>query len=161
MNLTLILSHSSNESGGNIMQKFYSKKDWWVLGLVICMTGLLGELLLTMQAKGNITAYPIHTVTYVVTIFVIWWPIFNTRYLIDADTLTITCLFLKWKIKLSDIQSISSTTNSVSSPALSFDRLKIDYIKDGQTKFVLISPRNKQAFCQALQQHEQNISCQI
>lgn len=132
------------------MQKFRSKKEWWVLAFVVCMTGLIVQLLVTMQAKGNISAYPVHAVTYILTVFVLWWPIFNTRYVIDDEYLTIHCMFLKWKIKRSDIQSISTSNNSVASPALSLDRLKIDYVKDGKTKFVLVSPKDKKAFSELL-----------
>lgn len=132
------------------MQKFYSKKDWWVLAFLICMTGLLVQLLLSMQAKGNISAYPLHTATYILTIFVLWWPIFNTRYIVANGKLTIKCMFLKWHIQLDQILKVEKTTNSVASPALSLDRLKLEYTQDGKNKFIIISPRNKQAFCQAL-----------
>ncbi|WOE31110.1 MULTISPECIES: PH domain-containing protein [unclassified Acinetobacter] len=143
------------------MQRFRSKIDWWVIAFVVCMTGLLGELLLTMQAKGNIVAYPFHSTVYMLTIILIWWPILNTRYIVDQHHLTIHCMFLTWKIKLSDIQHISPTNNSVSSPALSLKRLKIEYLKSGQSKFVLISPRNQTAFCQALQRHAPDISYKL
>ena len=143
------------------MQIFRSKKDWWVLAFLVCMTGLLLQLLMTMQAKGNIEAYPLHTATYIATIFVIWWPVVNTRYVVDDETLIISCMFLKWKIKLVDIQNIEPTSNSVSSPALSLDRLKIEYQKDGKNKFVLVSPKNKEKFCQALKTKKDTISCMV
>lgn len=132
------------------MKKFRSKKEWWVLAFVICMTGLIVQLLVTMYAKGNILAYPVHAATYMLTVIVLWWPILNTRYIIDDEYLIIHSMFLKWKIKRSDIQGISTTNNSVASPALSLDRLKVDYIKDGKSKFVLISPKAKTAFLTAL-----------
>ena len=43
------------------MHVFRSKKDWWLLAFVICMSGLLLQLLLTMQAKGTMQQYPLHT----------------------------------------------------------------------------------------------------
>ena len=132
------------------MKKFRSKKEWWVLAFVICMTGLIVQLLVTMYAKGNILAYPVHAATYMLTVIVLWWPILNTRYIVDDEYLIIHSMFLKWKIKRSDIQGISTTNNSVASPALSLDRLKVDYIKDGKAKFVLISPKAKTAFLTAL-----------
>lgn len=139
------------------MQKFRSKKDWWILGFIIAMTGLLLQLLLTMYAKGNMAQYPVHTFTYVLTIAVLWWPVWNTQYRIEAEQLVITSMFLTWKIPLSAIQKISPSNNSVSSPALSLDRLRIDYQKQGKAKFILISPKDKQAFTQALQQAQQSI----
>ena len=134
------------------MQTFRSKKDWWVLAFVICMSGLLIQLLLTMYAKGTMPAFPVHTGVYFITIFVLWWPVFNTKYTIKAGQLTIRCLFLRWSIPLSDIQKVSVTNNSVASPALSLDRLKIDYLKDGKAKFILVAPRNKAKFCEAIEQ---------
>lgn len=134
------------------MQIFRSKIDWWVLGFLICLTGLLLQLLLTMQAKGTLLQFPVHAAVYVMTIAFIWWPAWNTKYTVDEEYLSIRCLFLTWKIKRSEIQSISKTNNSVASPALSLKRLKVDYLKEGEPKFVLVSPRNQQAFCDALNQ---------
>lgn len=140
------------------MQKFRSKKDWWILGFIIAMTGLLLQLLLTMYAKGSMAQYPVHTLIYVLTIAVLWWPVWSTQYRIDAEQLVVSSMFLTWKIPLSTIQKISPSNNSVSSPALSLDRLRIDYQKEGKAKFILISPKDKQAFTQALQQAQQSIS---
>lgn len=134
------------------MQKFHSKIDWWVLAFLICMTGLLVQLLLTMQAKGTMEAYPVHTAVYLLTIVVIWWPVWNTRYRVSEDCLTIRCLFLSWRIPLAQIQKVSPSNNSVASPALSLNRLKIDYQQDGVNKFVLVSPRHQDKFCAALKQ---------
>ncbi len=134
------------------MQIFRSKIDWWVLGFLICLTGLLLQLLLTMQAKGTLLQFPVHAAVYVMTIAFVWWPAWNTKYTVDDEYLSIRCLFLTWKIKRSEIQSISKTNNSVASPALALKRLKVDYLKEGEPKFVLVSPRNQQAFCDALNQ---------
>ena len=134
------------------MQKFRSKIDWWVLAFLVCMTGLLVQLLLTMQAKGTMQAYPVHTAVYLLTIVVIWWPVWNTRYRVSEDCLTIRCLFLSWRIPLAQIQKVSPTNNSVASPAMSLKRLKIDYQQDGVNKFVLVSPRHPEQFCAAIKQ---------
>ena len=134
------------------MQKFSSKKDWWVLAFLVCLSGLLVQLLLTMQAKGNISAYPVHSATYIITIFIIWWPLFNTRYVVENEQLIVRCMFLKWIIPLNQIQRVSPTTNSIASPALSLDRIKIEYTKNGENKFILLSPRDKTAFCDAIHQ---------
>ncbi|MFV5502021.1 hypothetical protein VXP95_04225, partial [Acinetobacter sp. 226] len=62
------------------MHVFRSKKDWWLLAFVICMSGLLLQLLLTMQAKGTMQQYPLHTAVYILTIIILWWPLWSTRY---------------------------------------------------------------------------------
>ena len=132
------------------MQRFRSKIDWWVMGFVICLTGMLIQLLLTMYAKGTMAEYPEHTAVYVLTIAMLWWPVWTTRYTVANGKLNIRCMWLNRNIPMADIQGVSPTSNSVSSPALSLDRLKVDYLKDGKIKFVLVSPKDKQGFTSLL-----------
>ena len=143
------------------MQKFHSKIDWWILGFVIAMTGLLVQLLFTMYAKGTMVEYPEHTMVYIFTIAVLWWPVFSTTYAIGNNTLTIRSMFLKWVIPLENIKTVSKTNNSISSPALSLDRLKIEYMKDGKIKQVLVSPRDQKGFCKELQENHSQIHIAI
>lgn len=133
------------------MHVFCSKKDWWLLAFVICMSGLLLQLLLTMQAKGTMQQYPLHTAVYILTIIILWWPLWSTRYVVDNGVLSIKSLWLSWKIPLSAIQSIQPTEHSIIAPALSLKRLRIDYTDAGVQKFILVSPKNQTAFMQALQ----------
>lgn len=143
------------------MQKFHSKIDWWILGFVIAMTGLLVQLLFTMYAKGTMVEYPEHTMVYIFTIAVLWWPVFSTAYTIGNNTLVIRSMFLKWVIPLENIKTVSKTNNSISSPALSLDRLKIEYLKDGKMKQILVSPRDQQGFCKELQENHSQIHIAI
>ena len=134
---------------GDKMQVFRSKKDWWVVAFIICMSGLLIQLLLTMQAKGNIAQYPVHTTVYVLTVLILWWP-FNTRYQITETHLNIRSMFVRWHIPLADIQQITPSQDLSAAPALSIKRLKISYLKTGQPAFVMVSPKDQHAFVQAL-----------
>ena len=132
------------------MQTFRSKIDWWVLGFIISMSGLLLQLLFTMSAKGTMVQYPEHTTVYILTIILLWSPIFMTRYSINSDVLTVCSLLFKWQIPLVDIQKISPTDHLDVSPALSLTRLKIEYLQNGQVKQVLVSPRDQQGFVKSL-----------
>ncbi|ANF80845.1 hypothetical protein A3K93_00670 [Acinetobacter sp. NCu2D-2] len=134
------------------MQRFGSKKEWWVVAFVICLSGLLIQLLLTMYARGTLLHYPIHSAVYLLTIVLIWWPLLNTTYRIDSHHLYIRSLFFNWKIPLENIQSVSKTNYFVTAPALSLDRLKIEYLEQDQTRSVIISPKKQQMFIQHLQQ---------
>jgi len=132
------------------VQKFRSKMDWWFLGFIIAMSGLLAQLILTTNGKGILMQNLLFVVVYALTIVLLWWPLWSTRYVVDQEQLTIRSLCFKWIIPLSAIQSVSETDNSISSPALSLDRLKIEYLKEGQTKTILVSPKDKVAFKAAL-----------
>ena len=137
--------------GEQEMQTFRSKKDWWILGFILAATGILLQMLWSMQLRGTLQEYPEHGVVYALTIAMMWWPVLNTRYIVTEDQLIIHSLFLKWTISRSDIQNITPTNNPLSSPALSLDRLRIDYLKDGKSNYVLVSPKDKAVFCKALQ----------
>ena len=131
------------------MQTFRSKKDWCVLAFVICMTGLLVQLLLTMYAKGTMPAFPVHTGVYFITIFVLWWPVFNTRYQVDAERLQIRACF-KMGYSARQYSKISKTNNSVASPALSLKRLKIDYLQAGSQNLYWFHLKDQTKFSQSL-----------
>ena len=139
---------------GISMQVFRSKKDWWLVTFLICMSGLLLQLLLTMQAKGTLQQYPLHTAIYILTIIILWWPLWSTRYVLENGVLSIKSLWLSWQIPLSAIQSIQPTDHSIIAPAL---RLRIDYTEDGVQKFVLVSPKDPTTFRQAIQANKPDI----
>ncbi len=130
------------------MQKqiFHSKIDWWVWGFVISMTGLLLQLLLNMLAKGSLQQNWLFAAVYALTIVALWWPLWSTRYQLQAQALVIKSMFLTWHIPFASIQSIKDTDFSTVAPALSFQRVRIDYVQDGEPKFILISPRQLAAF---------------
>ncbi len=81
--------------------------------------------------------YPLHTTVYVLTIIILWWPLWSTRYVVDNGVLTIKSLWLSWKIPLSEIQSIQPTDHSIIAPALSLKRLRIDYTEDGRAEICI------------------------
>lgn len=139
---------------GDAMYTFSSKKDWWVVAFIICMSGLLIQLLLTMQAKGTMQQYPVHAAVYILTVLLLWWPILNTRYIVKNDELTIHSLLFKWVIPIADIQKVSLTDHLDASPALSLKRVKIEYLQDGEMKQILVSPRDQQGFLKALGMHK-------
>ena len=71
----------------------------------------------------------------------------STYYVIDGDTLVIRSSFITWRIPIAQIRSITPTRSALSSPALSLDRLRIEY---GGGKQILVSPQDKRRFIDAL-----------
>ncbi len=76
------------------------------------------------------------------------WTLLATRYSIDDAFLRVRCGPFRWTIPLRDIASITPTRDHASSPALSLDRLRIEY---GGGRSLLVSPRDKDAFLRDLQ----------
>ncbi len=73
--------------------------------------------------------------------------VFFTYYRIDSALLRIQAGPFAWRIPLDQIRSITPSRSLVFSPALSINRLKIDY---GQQRSIWVSPKDKTGFIQAL-----------
>lgn len=130
--------------------KFRSKIDWWLLLIFIVITANIVIKIYEANHLYSLASNFPHLIIYSLVIFIIWLPIFNTYYVVENNTLVIKSLVFRWKIKLNDIIQIEPTHNPLSSPALSLDRLKIYYMKNEKIATVMISPKNKEAFLQAI-----------
>lgn len=82
------------------------------------------------------------------------WLLVSTRYTLTDDVLKIRCGPFGWQIALQDIRNVTPTRNPLSSPALSLDRLQIDY---GRGKTIMISPKDSGEFLAELWRRHQSI----
>jgi hypothetical protein len=130
--------------------RFDSKRDAW---LILLLRGLpvviLAVLAIGWDARHRGMGGPIAGLVILILFELFFFePIFrSTYYLIDGDTLLIRSSFLKWRVPIARILSVTPTRNAMSSPALSLDRLAILY-DDG--KRILVSPQDKRSFIEAL-----------
>jgi hypothetical protein len=69
-----------------------------------------------------------------------------TRYDVSPDRLIIRSGFLRWEVPRADIVSITPTSNPLSSPSWSLDRLEITWMRDGHARSILVSPQKDQEF---------------
>ncbi|MBA99737.1 MAG: hypothetical protein CMN34_02295 [Saprospirales bacterium] len=78
----------------------------------------------------------------------VMYMIFNTHYTIQDNVLHVQSGFIKFrKIDILSITSVEPSRNLLSSPAPSFDRIKVRY---GKLNMVLLSPKDKKGFTEAL-----------
>lgn len=83
------------------------------------------------------------------------WIWLKTGYTIKSDVLTIQYGPFRWTIKIAEIHSVTETKNPFTAPALSIDKLEINY---GKFKTIAISPKNKTEFIDQLRKQNLNIS---
>jgi hypothetical protein len=81
------------------------------------------------------------------------WLLKSTDYTLDESELRVRSGPFKWRIRLRDIRTVTPTHNPLSSPALSLDRLRIDY---GPLKSIMISPVDKERFLAELDRRRGN-----
>ncbi len=129
--------------------RFESKRDPWITAVALLSPIVV---LAFIGYQWYVTRHDLRgplagaTIVILATLLFFWWMFRTTYYLIDGDTLVIRAGFLKWRIPIREITAVTPTHNPLSSPALSLDRLQIDY----GSRFILVSPERKEQFIDAL-----------
>lgn len=129
-------------------ERFESKRDTWLVALIVASMVVMAVAIIALRTApmdplvrwGVIAAL-------LATIALTGWLLASTYYLAYDDRLVIRSGPFRWRIALATIVSVTPTRAVWSSPALSLDRLRIDY---GSGRWVLVSPRRREAFLAAL-----------
>ena len=139
--------------------RYKSKKDVWLIAIiaVVFLISLI-SLILTLITPGALQQGGWVSVVLIVVVWAfvasIIWPLY---YEITPSELVVRSGFLHWEIPLNSIEHVHPSRNILTSPALSLDRLRIDYLQNGKTRFMLISPKDKTGFLQNLAQNSSEL----
>lgn len=120
-----------------------SKTDLWLIVLlaITVIASLAGALV--MLSTGTPAAWIVAAFITIIGAGLPLWLLLSTRYVLGQGQLQVLSGPFKWRISVAKITTITPTSSPLSSPALSLDRLRIDY---GIGNSVMISPRNKEQF---------------
>ncbi|HEY2773132.1 MAG TPA: PH domain-containing protein [Candidatus Binatia bacterium] len=125
-----------------------SKIDSWLIG-VFAVSGLMaGGACLPVLRTESWPALVVVLVTLAFALGLPSWLIVSTRYTLTDEELRIRSGPFRWTIALRSIRRVTPTRNPLSSPALSLDRLRIDY--DGRS--IMISPLYRGRFVDELKE---------
>lgn len=80
------------------------------------------------------------------------WILRSTYYTLDARYLYVRSGPFRWRVPLQDIRAVRPTRNPLSSPALSLDRLRVEFGRGGS---IMISPGDKDGFLTELERRRQ------
>jgi len=137
--------------------RFESKRDLWiVLILRIMPVVVLAVVADAWYLQHHDLRGPIAgaIILILVEIFFFESVLRSTYYVIEGNTLTIRSSFITWRVPIRDIRSITPSGSAISSPALSLDRLRIDYGR----KSILVSPEDRERFVAMLRSVNPGIS---
>lgn len=134
---------------------FPSRVDSWLVAIgplaaltaATAVAGLAGPFVL--NSGGTPPMLALLAVIVALTLLLPLWLVLDTNYTLTADDLLIRSGPFRWRIVLCDVREVSPSHSWISSPALSLDRLSIRY---GADRSILVSPREKQRFIDALRQ---------
>ena len=128
---------------------YRSKIDTWIVVVIILgMLASMGGAVTSLSVAPASVAWPIALLVVAIGAGLPTWLLTTTYYRIDGDTLFVSSGPVRLRIPIREIVSITPTNNPLSSPALSLDRLRIEY---GRGKSVMISPRDKEKFIRSLE----------
>lgn len=126
---------------------FRSKVDWWLRLVLLAAAAAsivaLVSLALTESPLQALAFSPVLLLSVVLPV----WLMSSTTYTLDAEELLVRSGPLTWHVPLRDIHGVRATRNPLSSPALSLDRVRIDY---GDHRAIMISPDDKARFLEEL-----------
>lgn len=140
------------------MKEFKSKVGYGILIPILVL--FIGIMLIpsisgdSVGARLTMAAIMLPAIAFTLHLF------FTTTYRInDSNELRIKCgLLINSTVDITKIKSISRTRNPISSPAPSMDRIELKY---GKWDSVIISPKDKIGFVDALLQINPNIQSNL
>lgn len=129
-------------------KRFKSKIDPWLLVLlvVIIVFEVVVMSVAAMQAANPWAALAL-VGTALLIVVLIGSLLVATHYTVDGNTLRVVSGPFRWKVPIDSITKVTASRSPLSSPALSLDRLRIEY---GKRRRIMISPADKRGFLKAI-----------
>lgn len=126
---------------------FNSKIDLWLMIGVLTVVAACFWGAAVIWDSDRIILWPVAAIL-VVGILAPIWLLVSLRYFLSDENLRVRCGPFRWQIPIRDITAVSPTNDTKASPAMSFDRLQIDYGEDSR---LLISPEPRAEFLRQLE----------
>jgi len=136
-----------------MIKVYRSKIDWIVSVPALALALALGLSARMMLAHESGAGGPVVAFAVAVSLGLLLWTILGTSYLLDDERLRVRSGPFSWQIALRDIRSVAPTRDPRSSPALSLDRLRIEY---GSERALMVSPRDKAGFLRDLERRRRD-----
>jgi len=129
-------------------RRFRSKLDTWLLVTLIAAVLMSAGAAFTLRGASSPDRW-IAVPALLVGAGLPVWLLLGTHYTITDTELRVRSGPFGWRVPLAEIRSVTPTRNPLSSPALSLDRLRIDY---GPGRALLVSPQDKGGFLACLEE---------
>lgn len=122
-----------------------TKVDWWLIP-ILCLPPIASVVVcIALAASGKWSELPIGLASVVFVVALYCGVVFPMRYGVDDTHLHVRSGLIHSRVPLADITEVYPTHNPLSSPALSLDRLWVQY-GQGLFKAVMISPADRDGF---------------
>lgn len=131
------------------MRTFRSRVDGWlrVVFIVVLVTDAGAFLAVSLADPSIAWTAVIAAAPSALLIGSIWA---FTLYRFEAETLRIRSGPFGWRVPLGAVTRVTRTRSAASAPALSLNRLVIEWSEEGRKRTVVVSPEAEQAFIDEL-----------
>jgi Bacterial PH domain len=129
---------------------YRSKNDTWLISVIaasVILTILAGAALILFGEEIWLRFIGIVIIIASIVPVLLTTPI---SYTIDSSSLHVRAGYKHWSIPLQDIIAVRPVRDWISSPALSLNRVEIEYRDWGGNSFLLISPARTEHFLNEL-----------
>jgi hypothetical protein len=130
-------------------KRFPSKVDIWLVVPVLLIQVGVPLAIIAMVPEPDRSDASVGAIIAIqaVAVSVTAWVFLSTSYRLDASQLVVRSGPFKWTVELSSLRRIRPTRSLLSAPALSLDRLELQY---GPARTIVISPADRSAFLDAI-----------
>ena len=126
---------------------YYSKVSYTLL--IVVFVVFFGPLIPNYIDEGFNSNMFLMTLALIILFGFVLHMFLNTTYKIEKGKLYIKCGFFNYNpVNIGEMKKVSKSSNIISSPAASFDRIEIRY---GKFEELIISPKHKTKFVEDLQ----------
>ncbi len=133
---------------------FNSKMDLWLLILVLTAVAACLWGVAQIWDAGSAVLWLLAPLL-ALGILLPLWILGTLKYFLSDEVLRVRCGPFRWQIPIRDIKSVTPTKDPRSSPAMSLDRLEIEY---GDDQRLLISPEPREEFLRQLEHRRKQAS---
>ncbi len=132
---------------------FLSKVDAWLVILVVgagafALVPMASVVVDGLSKPSNAVVLIASALVVLLSVLLPIWLLLDTSYRLSGEQLTVRSGPFRWVVPLAKIAEVQPSRSVLSAPALSLDRIRIDY----GAKSLLISPRERERFMDELRQ---------
>ncbi len=126
---------------------FKSAVDWWFYAVIAVSAVIVLIALYPLARSGQPWAIALAIASAVIPLGLPVWLLLTTDYTVSQGVLLVRSGPFSWSIPLAQIRAVGPSRSLLSSPALSVDRIEIQY---GRGKRILVSPADREGFLRAI-----------
>ena len=143
------------------MKHFRSKVDFipvllLVLAVFLVDTAAMGFAVPAMANVGNLAPFALFLVAAFVPVMLVLSS-FPVRYYMSGRELVVRSGLLRWTIPLADLHRACLTRSVRPAPALSMDRIRLDYQSGDRVRSLYVSPVEPTGFLLALTERSKGL----